>query len=82
MIGRANNWFLIFFLGVITARTVARESFTDSTSKLWLSGSRGVGGIALTAQGITSLEILDLEEDEFDDDEEDDEEDEEEFDEE
>ena len=61
-------------MGLITARTIAGESFTDSISKLWLSGSRGVGGVALTAQGITSLELLDLEEDEFDEEEEDEEE--------
>lgn len=51
---------------------------THNTSKLLLCGSRGVGGVAVTSQGITSFELLDLEEDE----EADEEEEEEDFDEE
>lgn len=35
--------------------------------KLILCGSRGVGAIALASDGITSIELLDLEEDEDDD---------------
>jgi len=54
------------------ARTIQDNhlSATEILNKLWLSGSRGVGGIASVSDGITSLELLDLEEDEFDDDEE------------
>jgi len=36
----------------------------DASSKLWLCGSRGVGGIACVSDGITSLELLDIEEEE------------------
>ena len=39
-----------------------------------LSGSRGIGGITINSQGITSLELLDLEEDEGEDDDDDEEE--------
>jgi hypothetical protein len=35
-----------------------------------LSGSRGLGGVTVNSQGVTSLELLDLEEDEDDDDQE------------
>jgi CRISPR/Cas system CSM-associated protein Csm3 (group 7 of RAMP superfamily) len=50
----------------------------DSDARLMLSGSRGIGGVTLTTQGVTSLELLDLEEDEEEDveEEEDEEEDE------
>ena len=40
-----------------------------SLSKLLLCGSRGVGGVAVAMDGVTSLELLDLEEDEEDDEE-------------
>lgn len=49
---------------------VSDDSMDPTFSKLWLSGSRGVGGVARMSQGITFLELLDLEEDEFEDDEE------------
>jgi hypothetical protein len=46
-------------------------SASEVFNKLWLCGSRGVGAIASVSDGITSLELLDLEENEFDDDEDD-----------
>jgi hypothetical protein len=46
------------------------DASTDSITKLLLSGSRGIGGVALTSQGVTSLELLDLEEDEAEEEEE------------
>lgn len=59
-----------------TARTIwQQESTTDSDVKratLMLSGSRGIGGAITSIQGITSLELFDLEEDEEADDEEED----------
>lgn len=33
-----------------------------------LSGSRGIGGVTVNSQGVTSLELLDLEDDDDDDD--------------
>ena len=38
-----------------------------SSTMLMLSGSRGVAGVSWTSEGVTSLELLDLEEDEDDD---------------
>ena len=62
--------------GVVFARarnvTSVDSSFQTapgSTSKLLLSGSRGVGGILTTARGMTQLDLFDLEEDEESDDE-------------
>jgi hypothetical protein len=43
---------------------IAGLDSADNTSKLLLCGSRGVGGVAVTSQGVTLLELLDLEEDE------------------
>eukprot|EP00980_Cylindrotheca_fusiformis_P020235 scaffold7316_cov123-Cylindrotheca_fusiformis.AAC.10 len=43
------------------------DSMDRTSSKLWLSGSRGVCGVARMSQGITFLELLDLEEHEFED---------------
>lgn len=34
------------------------------SSRLMLSGSRGIGGVFTTSQGVTTLDLLDLEEDE------------------
>jgi len=40
------------------------NSSIHSSSRLLLSGSRGIGGVFTTLQGVTNLELLDLEEDE------------------
>ena len=58
------------------ARTVASPDSSEFETKLYLCGSRGVGGISFTSQGVTSLELLDLEEDEEPEDEDYDEEEE------
>ncbi|CAJ1968858.1 unnamed protein product [Cylindrotheca closterium] len=50
------------------------SSETEATNQLWLCGSRGVGGVTSASDGVTSLELLDLEEDEFDDEDDDDDE--------
>ena len=42
----------------------------NTTSRLMLCGSRGIGGVFTTSQGVTTLDLLDLEEDEEPDDEE------------
>ncbi|KAL3937490.1 MAG: hypothetical protein SGBAC_007427 [Bacillariaceae sp.] len=54
---------------VLAARIIIQnESLeTEVSNQMWLCGSRGVGGIASISDGVTSLELLDLEEDEFDD---------------
>ncbi|CAB9499003.1 expressed unknown protein [Seminavis robusta] len=39
-------------------------SLHGSSARLMLSGSRGIGGIITTPQGVTTLELFDLEEDE------------------
>jgi hypothetical protein len=57
---------------------IAGLESADNTSKLLLCGSRGVGGVAVTSQGVTLLELLDLEEDEEAEEDEDEEFDEEE----
>ena len=35
-----------------------------SSSRILLSGSRGIGGVFTTLQGVTTLDLYDLEEDE------------------
>ena len=52
-----------------TARTVGTLDSEDTEVRLLLSGSRGVGAAALTNRGVTTVELLDLEEDEDYDDE-------------
>jgi hypothetical protein len=47
-----------------TARMITGLDSADATARLLLCGSRGVGGVALTSDGVTSLELLDVEEDE------------------
>lgn len=60
----------------ITARRIVGIEQSDVVCKLMLCGSRGVGGVAVASDGVSSIELLDLEEDdeEEDDDEEFDEE--------
>ena len=35
-----------------------------SSARLVMSGSRGIGGVITTSQGVTTFDLLDLEEDE------------------
>lgn len=49
---------------IFAARTILGLDSADATSKLLLCGSRGVGCIAVAKEGVTMVELLDLEEDE------------------
>ena len=40
---------------------------TNANARIMLSGSRGIGGAFTTLQGVTTLELLDLEEDDEED---------------
>jgi hypothetical protein len=42
----------------------------DAEVKLMLCGSRGVGAIAVASEGVTSIELLDIQEDEGEEDDE------------
>lgn len=59
--------------GVVFAKTRAVGSLDASSSphtissRLMLSGSRGIGGVFTSSQGVTTLGLLDMEEDEEDD---------------
>jgi len=56
----------------LPARSIASLASTlaqTASARLMLSGSRGIGGVFTTVDGVTTLEMLDLEEDEEDDDE-------------
>jgi hypothetical protein len=58
----------------IAARVLSSLESGHERARLMLSGSRGIGGITINSQSVTSLELLDLEEDEGEDDDDDDEE--------
>lgn len=52
----------------IKARNVLTLEHANDDVRLVLCGSRGVGAVSVTAGGVTTLELLDLEEDEETDD--------------
>ncbi len=47
-----------------SARNIFTLESADANVRLMLSGSRGVGAVSSWSEGITTLELLDLEEDE------------------
>jgi hypothetical protein len=53
----------------MAARRIAAIDKADIKVKLMLCGSRGVGAIAMASEGVTSIELLDIEEDEEEEDE-------------
>ena len=54
---------LTFFLNSFTARQVSLQQ-TELPSRMLLSGSRGVGGVLISAPSHVELDLFDLEEDE------------------
>jgi hypothetical protein len=48
----------------VAARVLSSLESDNVRARLMLSGSRGIGGVTVNSQGVTSLELLDLEEDE------------------
>ena len=55
------------FISWMAARRIAVIDKADIKVKLMLCGSRGVGAIAMASEGVTSIELLDIEEDEEED---------------
>jgi len=51
----------------VAARVLSSLESGHERARLMLSGSRGIGGVTVNSQGVTSLELLDLEEDEGED---------------
>jgi hypothetical protein len=52
----------------VAARVLSSLESGHERARLMLSGSRGIGGVTVNSQGVTSLELLDLEEDDGEDD--------------
>lgn len=53
----------------VAARVLSSLESGHERARLMLSGSRGIGGVTVNSQGVTSLELLDLEESEGEDEE-------------